>query len=54
MRLFDDKDVRIVAQAIESVGPDSVAQCADLIVEAAMQAMVFPNDLIAAIQRRQS
>lgn len=51
MKLFDEKDVAIVAQSIDAVGPDSVSQRADMIVRAAFAAMVMPSDLETAITR---
>lgn len=48
--LFDDKDVRIVAQAIEGVAPNSIKQRALLIVRAANEIGVTPADLVAAAE----
>ncbi len=52
MRLWDNKDAKIIAAVINSVAPDSIRQRADLIVEAARLTMVSTTDLQAAIERR--
>jgi hypothetical protein len=51
MRLFDEKDIRILAKTMDAVGPESVYQRADLILAAAKRVMVFPKDLLDAIKR---
>ncbi len=51
MKLYDEKDCAIVAQAIDAVGPDSIKQRADMILKAAMMAMVMPSDMEEAIKR---
>ena len=48
MKLYDKKDVRIVAIAISDVGPNDTTQRASMIVETALMAFVMPHDLISA------
>lgn len=51
MKLWDAKDSQIVAQAINSIAPNSAAQRADLIVDAAKRAGVNWSVLYDALER---
>jgi hypothetical protein len=49
-KLYDDKDIAIVAQAFESIAPDSIIQRARMMVEIAKAVGVGPRTLQAAIE----
>lgn len=51
MKIWDSKDVRIIAMAIDDVAPNDKASRADLILAAALEAGVTHKDLREAADR---
>lgn len=50
-RLWDEKDVQIIAGVIKQIAPDDTGQRADLILHAAWEAGVRYQDIRAAMVR---